>query len=460
MTHKDFGPDVFLHAIDSGSNSSGAAILKVDVLLVNPWIYDFAAYDLWLRPYGLLKLGGLLRQAGYRVGLLDLLDPFHPELPRKPKRKLYGTGHFYRERLPKPAILADVPRGFARYGLPPALAETDMRRLSPPRLILLTALLTYWYPGALEAYRLLRKLFPQTPILLGGVYARLCPEHARRNFPEAEIVTESGEEAILARIRTLIEPSGEPAPFDYPVFDLQRKLPYVVLLTGKGCPFRCAYCASGILFPGFERRTPGEVFREILYWHERYGVVDFAFYDDALLWDFEHHLGPLLEEVCRRGLRIRFHTPNALHARFLTGEVARWLKRAGFVTLRLGLETLERSYDHKVRLEEFEAAVRYLQEAGYHPREIGVYLLCGLPGEPLTRVRRAAEYVARLGAQPILAEYSPVPGTPLFEVAREVSRYPLTEDPLYHNNSVFPAFKNPDWEAIEELKVYVRNLVA
>jgi len=68
----------------------------VDVLLVNPWIYDFAAYDLWLRPYGLLRLGGLLRTRGYRVALLDLLDPFHPELPRRPRRKAFGTGHFYR----------------------------------------------------------------------------------------------------------------------------------------------------------------------------------------------------------------------------------------------------------------------------------------------------------------------------------------------------------------------------
>ena len=31
-------------------------------LLVNPWICDFAAYDLWLRPYGLLRVGAVLRK--------------------------------------------------------------------------------------------------------------------------------------------------------------------------------------------------------------------------------------------------------------------------------------------------------------------------------------------------------------------------------------------------------------
>ena len=430
----------------------------VDVLLVNPWIYDFAAYDFWLRPYGLLRLGGKLRRKGYRVKLLDLLDPFHPELPRRPKRKLFGTGHFFRTPVGKPGLFEDVPRRWARYGLPPELVERELSRIPAPRLILLTCLQTYWYPGALEAYRLLRRFFPETPVLLGGIYARLLPDHAQKTFPEAEIVMTGREEEIVSRIEELVPPSGEPRPEDYPVFDLQREIPYAVLLTGTGCPFRCAYCASRLLFPEMKRRSPEDLFSEIVYWYERFGVKDLVFYDDALLWDFEHHLGPLLERVVEAGLSVRFHTPNALHARFLTPEVARWLKRAGFVTVRLGLETVTRRYDQKVSLEEFEAAVASLRQAGYAPREIGVYLLFGLPEQDLSEVRKAAEYVARLKARPILAEYSPVPGTPLFKEASRTSRYPLLEEPLAHNNSVFPAFKRPDWEAIEGLKRYVREL--
>jgi cytochrome c-type biogenesis protein CcmH/NrfF len=33
-----------------------------NVLLVNPWIDDFTAYDFWVRPLGLLVLGAVLRQ--------------------------------------------------------------------------------------------------------------------------------------------------------------------------------------------------------------------------------------------------------------------------------------------------------------------------------------------------------------------------------------------------------------
>lgn len=35
--------------------------MKPNVLLVNPPIYDFSAYDYWLKPYGLLRVAGLMR---------------------------------------------------------------------------------------------------------------------------------------------------------------------------------------------------------------------------------------------------------------------------------------------------------------------------------------------------------------------------------------------------------------
>ena len=37
---------------------------NLHLLLINPWIFDFAAHDLWGKPLGLLLLGGLLRARG------------------------------------------------------------------------------------------------------------------------------------------------------------------------------------------------------------------------------------------------------------------------------------------------------------------------------------------------------------------------------------------------------------
>jgi hypothetical protein len=47
---------------------------KKSILLVNPWIHDFAAYDFWMKPLGLLYVGAILRAAGCEVRLLDCLN--------------------------------------------------------------------------------------------------------------------------------------------------------------------------------------------------------------------------------------------------------------------------------------------------------------------------------------------------------------------------------------------------
>ena len=91
------------------------------VLLVNPWIYDFAAFNLWCEPLGLLSIGAVLEREGFGVDLLDCLSgPL--EKPRPD-----GTGRFPKAHLPKPGPLLEVPRRFGRYGIP--VTEYD-RRLS------------------------------------------------------------------------------------------------------------------------------------------------------------------------------------------------------------------------------------------------------------------------------------------------------------------------------------------
>jgi hypothetical protein len=102
------------------------------------------------------------------------------------------------------------------------------------------------------------------------------------------------------------------------------------------------------------------VIHEITYWH-RSKDSGFAFYDDALLIGFENHLGIVLETLLRKNRPLRFHTPNALHVREINLERARLLYRAGFKTLRLGLETTnwerQKAWGGKMDQEDFHRAV-------------------------------------------------------------------------------------------------------
>src|SRR5262245_15745750 len=78
----------------------------------------------------------------------------------------------------KPAALADVPRRFHRFGKP----REEFRRLLSGRkfdVVLVQTVMTYWYLGVAEVIRDVRDLQPHAEIVLGGVYATLCPDHAR-----------------------------------------------------------------------------------------------------------------------------------------------------------------------------------------------------------------------------------------------------------------------------------------
>ena len=442
------------------------------ILLVNPWIHDFAAYDLWMKPLGLLYLGGILRSRGYRVSLLDCLEftLFPGDLTRDlkpPKRKESGRGHVFKEVIPKPYPLRGIQRQYRRYGIPPEVAQKYLRQLPRPDLVLVTSSMTYWYPGVLETIRLLRETLPGVPVILGGVYATLCPDHARKH---------SGADRVLAgpwdgdKMRIVAEILGGPAEaldesfssWPYPAFDLYPHLPYVCLLTRCGCPFSCTYCASHRLAKGFESRPPEEVLQEITFWHEKFGVKDFAFYDDALLIGPSGHILPILRGVMEKKIPCRFHAPNALHARAIHREVADFLYRAGFQTIRLGFETSDETLQvqtgGKVNNQDFRVAVENLKRAGYAGEEIGVYLLAGLPGQRVEEIEESIATVRDTGAKPILVEYSPIPGTPMFEDAQKSSAFDIAGEPLFHNNSILPCqWEGFTWGDFRRLKAGLRE---
>jgi len=424
------------------------------ILLINPWITDFAAYNLWARPLGLLRIGSFLRRRGIRISLIDCLDFYST------KRK-YGVGKFFKTKIPKPYPLRTIPRNYGRYGITEEMLGERLSAIERPDLIGIASGMTYWYPGLLETIKVLRSFYKDTPIVLGGIYATLCYDHAVQ-FSGADFVIQGNGEIeflkIVSKFSELSDLSGINAQTlgselqtmypPYPCYDLYPQLDSVSMLTSKGCPFRCSYCASRLIDGGFFRRDPQDVIKEIEYWTNRYAVKNIAFYDDALLVEPYAHLVPILKGLSSKGIHCNFHAPNGLHIRVIDQEIADLLFRSQFKTIRLGFETSNEKEQTgtggKVTNQEFQSAVRNLRKAGYSPGDIGVYLLVGMPGQKATEVEESIAYTRETGARPILVEYSPVPGTPLFEKATSLSQFDIRNEPLFHNNSILPC----QWERL------------
>ena len=165
----------------------------------------------------------------------------------------------------------------------------------------------------------------------------------------------------------------------------------------------------------------------------------------------------MFEKIIAKGLDLNFHTPNALHIRAVTQKAADLMFRAGFKTIRLGLETTEfskeRAYDTKVTEKEFVLAARHLKAAGFDGRQIGAYLLCGLPGQNLDKLESSIRFVKKTGILPVLAYYTPIPHTPLWAEAVQNSRYDLLQHPVFTNNTLFPCVRSDlDLKRISQLK--------
>ena len=144
-------------------------------LLINPHIYDFAAYSFWASPIGLLYLGSILRENGFEIELIDCMEV------KEEKRKEDGRAPFIKEKITKPIALKGIKKHFRRYGISPEELRKKLSGIDEPELILVTSIMTYWYPGTKEVVEIAREVFPKSKIIVGGIYPTLCGDLARGN---------------------------------------------------------------------------------------------------------------------------------------------------------------------------------------------------------------------------------------------------------------------------------------
>ena len=430
------------------------------LLLVNPWIYDFAAYDFWIKPVGLLAVGNYLEKHGYQTTLIDCLDRFHP-LILKPVNTKMGTGKFIRTVVEKPALLKTFPRKYCRYGLPLQLFDAALAQAPKPDVILVTSGMTYWYPGVQFAISRLKQQFADTPIILGGIYATLCYEHAVEFSGADFVIRGPGEVAAFNLINSL---TGKPGAdlktevdFPEPSYHYYHKLISTPIISSIGCPFQCSFCASGLLSGRFRQRKPEIVVDEVAHYYFKRRVRHFAFFDDALLVNQQNHISLILQEIIDRNLRLNLHTPNGIHPREITEELAQKMFRSNFKTLRLSFETINKSRQqemgNKVSEQALICALNYLEKAGYRRKEIDVYVMMGLPDQSVDEVVESMLFVVSLGAKVRLTSFSPIPGTRDWD--RSIKQCNLADDldPLLTNNSIYP-LNRPDFpmETFQQLR--------
>jgi radical SAM superfamily enzyme YgiQ (UPF0313 family) len=410
----------------------------MNVLLVNPPIYDFTAYDFWLRPYGMLRVAGQMSHSCQ-------LSYFNFMVSKQ--RDEWGRGRYEYREIPKPKPLKDIPRRFRRFGRPRAEFREFLKGQSYDTVLIQTSM-TYWYLGVQEAVEDIRQMLPRAKIVLGGIYATLCSPHAQSI--EADLVIRGAELEPLWKLISVKPQKGVPhQPFE-------STNTGVIKIT-EGCPFRCTYCSAPLLWPEFIMRPTADCLDELVRLIEA-GSRNIAFYDDALLYRADQNLVPFLKGVICMNAPVLFHTPNGLNARFITPDLAQLMAQAGFTCFFLGLESGDSSWQRmtggKVDKEEFAVAVRHLRDAG--ARHITTYVMVGHPDSDAQSVEASIRFAHQCGTRVLLSEFSPIPNT---ADGGKCEKWANLEEPLEHNKTAF-AIRRLGPDQLNELKKLNRSLNA
>jgi anaerobic magnesium-protoporphyrin IX monomethyl ester cyclase len=190
------------------------------------------------------------------------------------------------------------------------------------------------------------------------------------------------------------------------------------LVTARGCPYHCNWCAKPIWGQRYAVRSPEAVVGEMQQL-ARLGAQHLWFMDDifGLKPGWVPAFAARLEEV---GLRLPFKCLSRADLLLRPGEVDA-LKRAGCETVWIGAESGSQSVldamEKGTTVEQIRQATRLLQMAGI---QVAFFLQFGYPGETWEDIEKTLLLVRDCRPDDIGMSVSyPLPGTPFFDRVRD-----------------------------------------
>jgi radical SAM superfamily enzyme YgiQ (UPF0313 family) len=189
------------------------------------------------------------------------------------------------------------------------------------------------------------------------------------------------------------------------------------ILTSRGCPARCTFCANYVTGRTFRYREPGEVAREIRAWHDGWGMSFFPIWDDAFTVH-RRRLLALCDEFERFDFPFGFSA--ITRANLVTPELLGAMRRAGAVHVNFGVESGDdavlAAIGKGIRTDQVVRALSWAKDLGL---STACNFMLGFPQEDeaaLERTLRFMEHIAPLtDTFSTLGVVVPFPGTPIYD---------------------------------------------
>jgi anaerobic magnesium-protoporphyrin IX monomethyl ester cyclase len=338
-------------------------------------------------PLGLLLLGAALRTQGFEAQIVDCAGGVAVEIP---DADLYGISVY-----------------------------------------------TTSYPEALALRDAIRRR-SDAPVVAGGPHATALPAETSRDFDyvcvgEAEITFPEIAPSLAARRRPdPIVVCRPPSNLDalplaaYSLVDLDAYRRVVAgkvarsILSSRGCPFRCRYCATATLGGSLRLRSPESILEELRSLDRISPFEAVRFVDDNFLIR-RRTFGELMAGLARLGRPFRIYC----RASDLSVTRCQALVEAGCRMVACGVESgSARMHSLMGTRKDVRAMIQGLRSARRAGLAIRIGLIVGYPGETWETVCESIENLRRMAFDSYnLYNFVPFPGTDPY---RRPERYGIT----------------------------------
>lgn len=211
----------------------------------------------------------------------------------------------------------------------------------------------------------------------------------------------------------------------YSVFSIARGATFA-LLSSRGCLSHCIFCDSHTIFGRkFRGRSARNIFSEIEFLHQKFGMTRFDFVDDLITLKKDRLL-ELCKLIKESGISLKWMANARVDT--IDEEMLRAMKESGCIRIEIGVE----SGDHSVRRiakkgisdQQILNAHKLAKEVGI---QVGAFVMVGNLGETMESVRMTAELLKDVGEDVMVSIACPYPGTELYQVAKEKSYLRVTD---------------------------------
>ena len=160
-----------------------------------------------------------------------------------------------------------------------------------------------------------------------------------------------------------------------------KNYPIGVIMTTRGCPYQCTFCASRRFYDIRTRfRSPENVIKEIKYLVKNFGVREIHFEDDNLTLKREH-----IEKICqliiKNNLKVNWSCPNGIRADRVDEPLMRLMKQSGCYFFAFGIESANPKILKNIKkMESIEVIKKSIEMATKVGIECQGFFIFGLPG--------------------------------------------------------------------------------